>query len=279
LPGTNCDTIAQAVPGTSGQRWQAFLTNRQWDAADRNRQRVAKMLAEATVGDGVLALDDTGFAEQGNASVGGARHYSGRLGTVGNCRMAVTWCYPDLQVPGPVAVRLSLPQAGADAPKRRYAAHVPAAITAPTKPASALALLDQARERGVPSRCVGADADYGDNPHVLAGSGDRQERCVLGVRRDVRVSVGRVARSPVRRAEARLQSMPRWQWRTSRWRQGAKGRLRKQVVAVRGWRVTAEGHRHVGRWVGERATRGPPEERKYHGSRLPGPATLEERAG
>src|SRR5688572_32782164 len=73
LPNKNCDTIAQAVPGTSEQRLQEFLTNMQWDEADLNRQRVEKMLAEATTVDGVLVLDDTGVPQQGRVSVGGAR--------------------------------------------------------------------------------------------------------------------------------------------------------------------------------------------------------------
>src|SRR5919199_2320487 len=64
LPNKNCDTMAQAVPGTSEQRLQEFLTNVQWDETDLNGQRVAKMIAEATVGDGVVVLDDTGFAKQ-----------------------------------------------------------------------------------------------------------------------------------------------------------------------------------------------------------------------
>src|SRR6266571_5377041 len=61
LPNKNCDTMAEAVPGTSEQRLQEFLTNMQWDEHDLNRQRVEKMIAEATVGHGVLLFDDTGF--------------------------------------------------------------------------------------------------------------------------------------------------------------------------------------------------------------------------
>jgi hypothetical protein len=57
----------------------------------------------------------------------------------------------------------------------------------------------------------------------------------------------------------------------------AKGWLRKKLVAVHCWRVTREGQRHVGWLLGERATRGQPEERKYDGSNLP--ATVEELAG
>src|SRR5918998_2934484 len=233
LPNKNCDTMAQAVPGTSEQRLQEFLTTMQWDEEDLNRQRVQKMIAEATVGNGVLIFDDTGFAKQGKASVGVARQYSGTLGKVGNCQVAVTCCYSDPQASWPVAVRLYLPEAWASDPERMKRARVPAEVTFHTKPALALALLDQARVWGVPSRCVVADADYGDNPNFLAGLEGRQEPYVVGVRRDFRVSMGRAARSPVLRGEELIQTVPRWQWRTIRWRQGTKGWLRKKFVAVR----------------------------------------------
>ena len=61
----------------------------QWDQDDLNRQRVEKLIAEATVGKGALIVDDTEFAKQGKASVGVARQYSGTLGKVGNCQVAV----------------------------------------------------------------------------------------------------------------------------------------------------------------------------------------------
>jgi len=92
LPNKNCDTLAEAVPGTSAQRLQEFLTNMQWDEEDLNRQRVHKMIAEAMGGQGVLIFDDTGFAKQGQRSVGVARQHSGTLGKVGNCQVAVTCC-------------------------------------------------------------------------------------------------------------------------------------------------------------------------------------------
>ena len=70
LPNKNGDTIAQAVPSTSEPRLHEFLTNMQRDEADLNRQRVQKMVAEATTNDGVLVLDDTGFPKPGKTSVG-----------------------------------------------------------------------------------------------------------------------------------------------------------------------------------------------------------------
>jgi SRSO17 transposase len=161
LPNKNGDTLAQAVPGTSAQQLQEFLTNMQWDEEDLNQQRVQKMIAEATEGDGVVVIDDTGFAKQGTASVGGERQYAGTLGKVGNCQVAVTCCYADRRATWPVAVRLYLPKTWADNSERREQARVPAAVTFQTKPEIALALVDQARAWGVPHRCLVADADYG----------------------------------------------------------------------------------------------------------------------
>jgi SRSO17 transposase len=279
LPNKNCDTIAQAVPGTSEQRLQELLTNMPWDEEALNRQRVEKMSAEATLGDGVLVLDDPGFPKQGKTSVGVARQYSGTLGKVGNCQIAVTCCDTDSQATWPVAVRLYLPQAWAEDLARRGKARVPDEGRFQTTPEIAVALLDQARAWGVPHRCVVADAGYGDNPDFLTALEARQERYVLGVCADFRVSHQRQATSPAQRVDRRLQALPRWRWRTIRWRQGSKGWLRKKFVAVRCWRVTREGQRHVGWLLGERATRGQPEERKDSWSNLSAAATLEELAG
>ena len=150
LPHKNCDTIAQAVPGTSEQRLQEFLTNMQWDEADLNRQRVQKMMTEATTDDGVLVVDDTGFPKQGKASVGVARQYSGTLGKVGNCQIAVTCCYTDRWATWPVAAQLYLPKPWAQDHARRQRARVPAEVSFQTKPEIALQLLDQARAWGCP---------------------------------------------------------------------------------------------------------------------------------
>jgi SRSO17 transposase len=271
----NCDTLAQAVPGTSEQRLQEFLTNMQSDAEDLNRQRVQKMSAEATRGDGVLVFDDTGFAKQGKASVGVARQYSGTLGRLGHCQIAVTCGYTDRQATWPVAVQLYLPKTWAYAPERRQRARVPADVLFQTKLEIALGLLDQARAWGVPHRGVVADADYGDNPNFLAGLEARQEPYAVAVRTDFAVSLRRAAPSQVWRADERLQTVPRWQWRTIRWRRETKGWLRKKFVAVCCWRVTSDDQRHEGWLVGERATRGQPEERKYFWSNLPAETPLQ----
>jgi SRSO17 transposase len=276
LPNKNCDTMAQAVPGTSAQRLQEFLTNMQWDHDDLNRQRVEKLIAEVTVGKGALILDDTGFAKQGKASVGVARQYCGTLGKVGNCQVAVTCCYADARASWPVAVRLYLPQEWTEDSERLKRARVPDDVTFETKAQIALDLLDQARAWGVPHRGVTADADYGDNPNFIAGLEARQERYVVAVRCDFQVRVKTRGAPSCQRADQALAAVPRRQWRTIRWRHGTKGWLRKKFVALRAWRLTAAGEAHIGWLLGERAAQGQAEEHKFYWSNLPASATLED---
>jgi SRSO17 transposase len=151
-----------------------------------------------------LVFDDTGFPKQGQASVGGERQYSGTLGKVGHCQVAVTCCDSDPQATWPVAVRLYLPKTWAYDPQRRQQTRVPEDIPFRTKPEIALTLLDQARAWGVPHRGVVADADEGDHPNFLAGLEARQEAYVVAVRTDVAVRLRHAATSRRGRADELL---------------------------------------------------------------------------
>ena len=177
-PNKNCDTIAQVVPGTSEQRLQGLLTAMRWDQDDLNEQRIRKMLTLPNEPDAVLIFADTGFAKQGNDSVGVKRQHSGTLGKVGNCQVTVNCHYAERTLAWPVATRLYLPDTWAYDQARRKKAKVPQDITFQTKPEIALALLDLARAQGIPHWGVTADADYGDNPNFLAGLELRRERYV-----------------------------------------------------------------------------------------------------
>jgi hypothetical protein len=50
LPNKNCETIAQAIPGTSEQRLQEFLTNMPWDEDERSPPRPVFPLARTDGG-------------------------------------------------------------------------------------------------------------------------------------------------------------------------------------------------------------------------------------
>jgi SRSO17 transposase len=266
-PNKNCDTIAQVVPGTSEQSLQGLLTAMAWDEDDLNRQRVQTMLTLPTEGDGVLIFDDTGFAKQGQSSVGVARQYSGTLGKVGNCQVSVNCHYAERTLAWPVATRLYLPQQWADDADRRAKAKVPPAVQFQTKPAIALDLLDQAQAWGVRWTCVTADADYGDNPNFLAGLEKRRQRYVVAVRSDFRVGLNQRGGAG-QRADAVVATQPASAWRTIRWRQGSKGWLQGRFVARRCWRVTSDGKRRAGWLIGEQPGGDPAADRKYYWSNL-----------
>jgi SRSO17 transposase len=274
-PNKNCDTIAQVVPDTSEQRLQGLLTQIRWDQDDLNRQRVRKLLTLPAEADAVLVFDDTGFAKQGRCSVGVQRQYSGTLGKTGNCQVAVNCHYTERTLAWPVATRLYLPKIWAEDPTRRQKAGVPKAIAFQTKPEIALALLGEANALGVPHVCITADADYGDNPNFLDGLDLRRERHVVAVRCDFTVASSPRG-GPVGRADAVVAAQPRRAWRQVRWREGSKGWLRAPCVAVRCWRVQADGRRRVGWLLGEDGADG---KRRYYWSNLGPRAALAKMVG
>jgi SRSO17 transposase len=74
--------------GVDHQQLQQFLTSSTWDVTGV-RRRVAQVAVQV-VAPRVWVVDDTGFAKDGPASACVARQYSGTLGKVGNCQVAVS---------------------------------------------------------------------------------------------------------------------------------------------------------------------------------------------
>ena len=115
-PNKNCDTLAEIVPETNEQQFNHLLTEMVWDETSLNRQRIAQMQTLPSEGDGVLILDDTGFAKQGRHSVGMTRQYTGTAGKVTNCQVTVNCHYAERTLAWPVAMRLYLFQESAADP-------------------------------------------------------------------------------------------------------------------------------------------------------------------
>src|SRR5262245_62242705 len=143
------------------QGLQQFVNQSPWDERP-GRDRLARHLAAALGPGGFLIVDDTGFPKQGTHSVGVARQYSGTLGKVGNCQVAVTLQYATDREVVALDADLYLPEKSwGDAPERRRAAVVPEGVGYRPKWQIALALLRRAQANGF-TGVVLADSAYGE---------------------------------------------------------------------------------------------------------------------
>ena len=225
--------------------------------------------------------------------MGVAPQYCGNLGKRANGQVAVTTTYCDPVFSWPVNGQIYLPQEWIDDAERRKRAHLPPKTAFQTKPAIALALIDQARQSGVPFDLVVADGGYGDNPAFLDGLVERQVHGVVGVHRDFGVrlpaEVAEAAARPVplkrkggrprtrphpeqvaplHRADAVLAAQPEEAWQTISWRWGSVGPLTKRFLAVRVQRASGD-HTGPGGWLlGERPPVGEAGEEKISWSDL-----------
>ncbi len=139
------------------QAFQHFVTHAPWDPMPVWR----KLLERLPERRGVLILDDTGFPKQGRRSVGVARQYSGTLGKIGNCQVAVTAALWNGRRAWFVGSELYLPEEWLS-PERRAEARIPARVRFREKWRLALRLLRRVRTAGLELDAVVADAAYGD---------------------------------------------------------------------------------------------------------------------
>ena len=109
-----------------------------------------------------LIIDDTSFPKSGSHSVGVQRQYCGALGKVANCQVVVSLTAATQRAHLPLDMQLYLPKKWIDSPELRQQAHIPADIPFKTKPDIALGLLARAKQDGLASGLVLADAAYGD---------------------------------------------------------------------------------------------------------------------
>lgn len=112
--------------------------------------RVGELLHRKLPGLEAYALDDTGFPKKGKESVGVARQYSGTLGRIDNCQVAVSLHVLGELGSGCIGFRLDLPENWASDPARRAKVGVPESIEFETKWQLGLDLLDAALEAGLP---------------------------------------------------------------------------------------------------------------------------------
>lgn len=232
---------------------QQFVTDSPWDPMKATDCLIDRMGKEYSSPKGVLVVDDTGQAKQGSHSVGVKRQYSGTLGKVGNCQVAVDVVYV---IPGrkrnadavvwPLGMDLYLPREWTDEPWRRTEAHIPKEVGFRTKPEIALGMIDRAVRRDLPFRCVVADPGYGMDGDFRSALRERGVAYALGVRpssirligEDIPVRRGRKHLIYPERANAftpsRLaRSLGDDEWTEVTWSEGTKGPLRALFYRTR----------------------------------------------
>ncbi|MEU6369941.1 IS701 family transposase [Streptomyces sp. NPDC046931] len=138
-----------------------FLSRGAWNH-DLARDRLAVWVAaELTDNEAVLIVDETGDEKSSTDCVGACHQYSGALGGVGLCQVAVHLTYASPRGHALIDRELYLPAAWAEDEERRLLRHVPDEVTFATKPQLAAATLHRARQRGLPARWFTGDEVYG----------------------------------------------------------------------------------------------------------------------
>ncbi len=310
LPHKNCETMAHAIAKTSKEQLQHLLTDAVWDPLALDEHRV-RLLVERSPAHGVLVLDETGLPKQGQSSVGVQHQYSGTMGKQGNCQIVVS-AESVVNDPGtsqplhwPLSACLYLPEVWAEDQERRRDAPVPEPVTFASKPELALQLLDRAQAWGVPFAILVTEAGYGI-PTFLRALDERHLSSVCAVASDFGVrlpsemeQVAIPPAEPTKRkrgqpkkprpaprhdAQEITKAQPQEAWQTVEWREGSRGPLRTQLVALRVHAATGcarHSETHGRSWtgpegwlLGERPLPGEEGEPKWFFSCLPAETAL-----
>jgi SRSO17 transposase len=140
---------------------QHFLADSPWDPEVVDRavaERVCAVIEPAA-----WVLDDTGVPKDGKHSPGVKRQYSGTLGKVGNCQIAVSLHAVSVKGTVPLGFRLYLPEDWCADPKRRSETKVPAELEFQTKPALGAELVARAAGWKIRRAPVLGDQAYGND--------------------------------------------------------------------------------------------------------------------
>ena len=214
----SCWTLAEALGHSGPHRLQHFLSRAVWHH-DAARDRLACWaVAELADDQAVLVVDETGDEKSSTDAVGASRQYSGALGGIGLCQVAVHLTYAAQSGHALIDRALYLARDWAGDDERRELAHVPGELCFATKPQLAAMLLERARDLGLPARWVAADEVYG-------GCDLRMRMRELGYDYTVAVPSGHYVTTRAGRftAAALAARLPRRAWQRLKTGQGSKG--------------------------------------------------------
>jgi SRSO17 transposase len=219
LDDYNCWTIAEAVGHRGPHRLQHLLSRAVWDDQQMLDVAAGWAVGHLDDGDGVLIVDETADEKSSCDAAGAARQYSGTVGGIALCQVAVTLTYATSRGHALIGRALYLPEARAADEEHRDLAGVPEDVLFATKPQLADGLLDHAHARGIRAGFVTGDEVYGGR-ELRQGIRQRQMGYVLAVRANHTLTAG--AGRTLTVAEA-VRLIPAGAWHRMRTGSGTKG--------------------------------------------------------
>lgn len=240
--------MAARLPDGDLEGLQNFICDSPWNDAPVRRRLAVRMTTEI-VPEGWI-VDDTALPKDGRMSPGVAHQYCGALGKTANCQSLVSVNAATDRASCPLGWRLFLPKGWDEDEDRRTRARIPEEIRHVPKWQLALEIIDQLLEWGLPRQVVQTDGGYGDITAFRTGLEDRELEYVVQVKGVTSaqpadaVAVtpdyhgrGRppVARYPEKPLSLRglVLTAGREQTRTVGWREGDRGPLASQFIALR----------------------------------------------
>jgi SRSO17 transposase len=219
LDDRNCWTIAEAAGHRGPHRLQHLLSRAVWD--DQQVLDIGSAWAVSHPGDGdaVLIAGETADEKSSADCAGAARQYSGTVGGVALCQVAVTVTYATSRGHALIGRALYLPEARAADEEHRELAGIPEEVLFATKPQLAGALLDRAHTLGIRAAFVAGDEVYGGR-ELRRGIRERGMGYVMAVRANHTAGTGS-ARTVTAAAAAGL--FPVRAWHRMRTGSGTKG--------------------------------------------------------
>jgi SRSO17 transposase len=219
LDDHNCWTIAEAVGHRGPHRLQHLLSRAVWDDQRALDTAAAWAAGRLDDGDAVLIVDETADEKSSGDAVGAARQYSGTVGGIALCQVAVTVTYATGRGHALIGRALYLPEGCAADEEHRELAGVPEEVMFATKPQLAGALLDRAQSLGIRAAFVAGDEVYSGR-QLRRGIRRRGMSYVLAVRATHTVATG-PGRTVTAAAAAAM--IPARAWHRMRTGSGTKG--------------------------------------------------------
>jgi SRSO17 transposase len=181
---------------------QHFLADSPWDPALIQRAVAERVAPE--IGVEAWVIDDTGIPKDGRHSPGVKRQYSGTLGKIGNCQIAVSVHAVGARGTVPLNWALYLPEEWCQDSERRRKAKIPEEVVFQTKPQLAAGVIERAARWEIPRAPVLGDEAYGKNTELRGRLDDAGVEYVLSLNADAGVyDADTVFSVPERRPAAR----------------------------------------------------------------------------